>query len=445
MSCENDYCKMTDLTDMGDLCCLTKIFADFRLSMKAENKSIVEAIDRLIGKACDEEHSGSLGALIKVLKQHKRLLCSLNKNCDKDCGCSQKNDCQSHCDDDKKCCLSLCSCNDDDDCCPSCRVTLVDLLDDFKRLCDSRNMVFAFHKDLTFLLETIFNYYSRKACKQPCLPQCNEMFRNIMYLIKLCLGDKQCKQKKNLGVCKVCKPDPNIYPIVIVIFLSLYFGKKLQKYVELYCCCCIGNGQSSCGKSNCDNISISFTKNEFSDLNVCDSQISGTIKCIEIFDNSNTSRGIADITITGSHDCRDDRDTFTGSASGVVRDDKGSICGTIFGSAIGTFSHSECCASGILCGMLVELKLKDPCAVARNPYIDAQPGIISIFKFLDKVNVDKMIEVLGDGVTGIGKRLLGQQKNQTIDCYIPCKDHSKKYRNEKGVCGHDDNLKWPNY
>src|SRR4051794_31886937 len=92
MSSESNSSKMTDLANMGDLCCLTKVLADFRLSMRAENKAIVEAVDKLLGQVCDEEYAGSLGALIKVLKQHKRLLCSLNKNCNNDCGRSHKND-----------------------------------------------------------------------------------------------------------------------------------------------------------------------------------------------------------------------------------------------------------------------------------------------------------------------------------------------------------------
>jgi len=402
----------------GRSCCLTKVLADFRLCMKAENKMIVDAVDKLLGQVCDEEHSGSLGALIKVLKQHKRLLCSLNKNCDDDCGRS-KNDNYIY-EEEKKCCLSLCSCNDDEDCCPSCKITLIDLLDDFKRLNDSRNLVSTFHKNLTELLEAIFHYYGHKGCKQPCLPQCNEMFKYIMYLIKLCLGDNCCKNKgKKPAVCKVCKPDSNIYPIVIVIFLSLYFGNKLQKYVELYCCCCINNGQSSCAKSNCENISISFTKNKVSGLKIYESQISGTIKSVEIFDSFNECKGIADITVTGTCGFSDEKHTFTGSAAGVVRDEKGCICGTVFGSIIGTFSHSESNASGILCGIVVELKLKDPCSMARNPYIDAQSGILSIFKLLDKINVEKMIEILGDGVSGIGKRLLNKHKYKYIEWCPP--------------------------
>ena len=420
MSYENDFCKMTDLTNMGDLCCLTKVLADFRLSMKGENKVIVEAVDKLLGQVCDEEHAGSLGALIKVLKQHNKLLCSLNKKCDDDS------------DSEKKCCLSL-SYDDDSDCCSSCTVTLVDLLDDFKRLNDSRNLIFAFHKDLTYLLESIFNYYGRKACQQPCLPQCDEMFKYIMYLTKLSLGDNCCKYKgkATTGVCKVCKPDANIYPIVIVIFLSLYFGNKLQKYVELYCCCCVNKGQGSCGKSNCENISVSFTKNKFSGLKICDGQISGTIKCVELFDSSNECKGIADITVTGTCGSSDEKHTFTGSAAGIVKNEKGCISGTLFGSVIGTFSHSECYASGILCGITVELKQKDPCKTVRNPYTDAQPGIIQIFKLLEKINIEKMIEILGDGIAGLGKRLLHQKqdKYQAHECYNAYKDHSKKYRN----------------
>lgn len=435
MSCETNSCKMTDLTNMGDLCCLTKVLADFRLSMKTENKAIVEAIDKLVGLTYDEEYAGSLGALTKVLKQHKRLLCSLNRKCEEDSG-------QSH-NDEKKCCLSLCSCFEDEDCCTSCAVTLIDLLDDFKRLNDSRNLISAFHKDLTRLLEAIFHYYGQKGCKQPCLPQCNEMFKYIMYLVKLCLGDLTCKHKnKKLGVCKVCKPDPNIYPIVVVIFLSLYFGNKLQKYVELYCCCCVNKGQGSCTQSNCENISVSFTKNKFSGLKLSDGQISGTIKCVEIFDSFNECQGIADVTVTGSCGSTDEKHTFTGSAAGVVKNQKGCISGTIFGSVIGTFSHSECYASGILCGVLVELKPKDPCDIARNPYIDAQTGILAIFKLLDKINIEKMIEVLGDGVGSIGKRLLHHNQEKQIECHNSLKDHSKKYRNDKKGCESHDSPKF---
>lgn len=455
MSYEKDSCKMTDLTKMGDLCCLTKVLADLRLCMRAESKTIVEAVDKLIGQVCDEEYAGSLGALIKILKQHKRLLCSLNKNCDDDCNRYRKyKDCDEQYKDyyeekEKKCCLSLCSCCEDDDCCPSCRVTLVDLLDDFKRLSDSRHLISAFHKDLTHLFEAIFHYYGHKGCKQPCLPQCDEMFKYIMYLIKLCLGENCCKQKgKKPILCKVCKPDPNIYPIVIVIFLALYFGNKIQKYVELYCCCCVNKGNGSCSKSNCQNISVSFTKNKFSNFKISDCQISGTIKCVEIFDSFNECQGITDITVTGTYGPTDEKNTFTGSAAGVVRDDKGCVSGTIFGSVIGTFpdcdhhseSRPEPYASGILCGIIVELKPNDPCTTVRNPYTDAQPGILSIFKLLDKINIEKMIGILGDGVGGIGKRLFNQKKEiQHIECYNPYKDHSKKYRSERKSCdSHDD-------
>lgn len=432
MSSESNSCKMTDLSNMGDLCCLTKVLADFRLSMRAENKAIVEAVDKLLGQVADEEYAGSLGALVKVLKQHKRLLCSLNKNC--------KNEMEN---DEKNCCLSLCDCCEDQDCCPSCPVTLVDLLDDFKRLNDSRNLIFAFHKDLTQLLEAVFHYYGKNCCKQPCLPQCDEMFRYIMYLVKLCLGDKGCKQpSKKSNVCKVCKPDPNIYPIVLVIFLALYFGNKIQNYVQLYCCCCVNKGQGSCTKSNCDNVSVSFTNNRFSGLKACDGQISGTIKCVEIFDSCNECQGVADITVTGTYGNNDDKHTFTGSAAGVVKNTKGCICGTIFGSVIGTFSNSECHASGILCGIVVELKIKDSCATVRNAYNDAQPGMLAIFKLLDKINVEKMIEILGDGVSGLGKRLLhNQDKDKYVDCHNGLKDHSKRYRKDKGDL-YDDNSKF---
>jgi len=282
---------------------------------------------------------------------------------------------------------------------------------------------------LTLIQENLFLV---KGCKQPCLPQCDEMFRYIMYLIKLCLGEYACKYKgKKPQICKVCKPDPNIYPIVLVIFLSLYFGNQIQKYVELYCCCCANKGQSSCGKSNCENISNSFTKNRFSCIKVADSQISGTIKSVEIFDSCNECQGIADITVTGTCGSTDEKHTFTGSASGVVKNEKGSICGTIFGSVIGTFSHSEAYASGILCGIFVELKPKDPCNTVRNPYNDAQPGILLIFKLLDKINIEKMIEILGDGVGGLGKRLLNQQADKQVELCCFYKDHSKKYRTEK--------------
>jgi hypothetical protein len=436
---------MTDLSNMGDLCCLTKVFADFRLTMKAENKAVVEAVDKLLGQVCDEENGGSLGVLIKVLKEHKRLLCSLNRSCDNDCGRSHKDnddgDKDMYEEEEKKCNLSLCDCCEDEDCCPSCKVTLVDLLDDFKRLNDSRNLVYAFQKDLTFLLESIFHYYGRKGHRQPCLPQCDEMFRYIMYLIKLCIGEGCCKKAgKKPSVCKVCKPDPNVYPIVIVIFLSLYFGNKLQKYVELYCSCCFNKGQGSCTKSNCENISVSFTKNQFCGLKVSDGQISGTIKSVEIFDSCNECQGVADIAITGTCGSTDDKHTFTGSAAGVVKNEKGLISGTIFGSAIGTFSYSECHASGILCGIVVELKQKDPCTTVRNPYTDAQPGILSIFRLLDKINIEKMIEVLGDGVAGLGKRLL-RNDDRPVECQNSYKDHSKKYRKHKSCETHRDNSK----
>jgi hypothetical protein len=285
MSCEADCSKMTDLTNMGDLCCLSKVLADFRCSMKTENKCIVEAIDKLIGQPCDDQYGGSLGALVAVLKQHKRLLCTLDKECEDDDG------------DKKKCCLTLCNCFEDDDCCPSCKVTLLDLLDDFKKMQESHNLVFAFHKDLTYLLEAIFHYYGKKTEKQPCLPQCDEMFKYIMYLVKLCLVDKCCKREKKECVCKVCKPDPKTYPIVVVIFLSLYFGNKLQKYVELYCCCCVNKGLGNCDKGNCETISVSFCKNKFDDKNHGDGVV-GQIKCVELFNACNECIGHTDLSVT---------------------------------------------------------------------------------------------------------------------------------------------------
>jgi len=172
-------------------------------------------------------------------------------------------------------------------------------------------------------------------------------------------------------------------------------------------------------------------------------QISGTIKCVEIFDSFNECQGVADITVTGTCGSSDEKHTFTGSAAGIVKNQKGCITGTIFGSVIGTFSHSECHASGILCGILVELKPKDPCTTVRNPYNDAQKGMLAIFKLLDKINVEKMIEVLGDGVGGLGKRLLQKQYKKIEECcHNSYKDHSKKYRTDKGSELHDDNSKF---
>lgn len=452
MSCEFNYCKMTDLTNMGDLCCLFKVFRDFRLSMKDESRSIIEALDKLIGRVADEEHAGSLGVLIKVLKQHKRLLCSLRKNCREDH--SRREDGSfddSFIDnfdggffDRNECCLSLCSCCDDEECCPSCRVTLIDLLVDFKRLNDSRHLLFAFHKDLTCLLEAIFNYYGNKGCcSEPCLPRCDEMFRYVMYLIKLCLGEKCCKrddehreEERRARVCKACKPDPHIFPIVIVIFLSLYFGDRLRKYVELYCCCCINRGSASCSKSNHEDISVSFNKKDFTFKLNEDHSLSGIIRNVEIFDAFNECRGRVDVTVAGTHGFTDDKNTFTSSASGVVKDRKDCIIGTIFGSVIGTFCDSDHYASGILCGTVVELKQRDNCFSGRNPYDDIQHGILVIIRLLDKINIEKMIEVLGDGIGGLGKRLLHHRKDQDkfVEHYNPYRDHSKKYRKERRGC-----------
>jgi len=54
-----------------------------------------------------------------------------------------------------------------------------------------------------------------------------------------------------------------------------------------------------------------------------------------------------------------------------------------------------------------------------------------------------MIEVLGDGVTGLGKRLLHQNNGKRVECQSSHKDHSKKYRSEKKACDlHDDNSKF---
>ena len=419
MSCETDYSKMTDLTNMGDLCCLSKVLSDFRCSMKIENKCIVEAIDKLIGQVCDDQYGGSLGALVKVLKQHKQLLCTLNKECEDDCDYKYEND--------KKCCLSLCNCFDDDECCPSCRPTLLDLLDDFKRMHDSHNLIFTFHKDLTFLLEAIFHYYCKKGEKQPCLPQCDEMFRYIMYLVKLCLSEKCCKRdKKEECVCKVCKPDPKTYPIVILIFLSLYFGNKLQKYVELYCCCCVNKGLGTCEKGQCETVSVSFCKNKFDDVKNCSDCVCGVIKCVEIFDSCNECIGHTDLTVTGTTCSNDDKHTFTANASGVVKH-KDCIVGTVTGTVFGTLC--DCHATGILTGFLIELKAKDPCKTARNPYNDAQKGILAIFRLLDKINIEKMLEILGDNMGSLTKRLLVSSKDKfEEDCHVQYKDHSKKYK-----------------
>jgi hypothetical protein len=296
----------------------------------------------------------------------------------------------------------------------------------------------AFHDDLFNLFDQIFRYYSKLAC-HPCLPECDEMFRNIMYLVKHCLGDKYCKcSDKKRGVCKVCKPDPEIYPIVIIVFLSLYFGNILHRYVELYCCCCVNRGQNSCADSKTDNITVSFTDNKFSGLTLCEGTVNGTIKCVEIFNAYNNLTGFVDVSVAGTYGSSDDcKHTFTGSASGVVKNESGCVVGTIFGSVIGTFARSECHASGILCGILVELKAKDPCCVGRNPYADMQNGLLHILEILGTAGVKNMLEILGDGVGALAKRVLHTKVNKVDDCCeSKCfKDHSKKYHCEPKKCG----------
>jgi hypothetical protein len=98
---------------------------------------------------------------------------------------------------------------------------------------------------------------------------------------------------------------------------------------------------------------------------------------------------------------------------------------------------SECHATGILNGFFVELKQKDPCATVRNPYNDAQKGIFAIFRLLDKINIEKMITILGDGMNGLTKRLLQTKQDKfEDDCPMQFKDHSKKYRQKKS-CNND--------
>ena len=431
--CKTEYCKMTDLTRMEDICCLNKVLGDLRLSMKDENKPIVDSIDKLLGETKDTGYSGkplgSLENLIKVLKDHKRLLKSLNNNNSES--------------DNKKCCLSLCTCCDDDDCYTNCRPTLLDLINDFKKLNESRGLIFAFQKDITELIGNIFKYYGRKTCILPSLPDYGEMFTYIMYLIKLCFGNKCCKNQKSLA-CKACRPDPTIYPIVIVIFLALYFSNELQQYVQLYCCCC-GKGDGACGKSNCENISVSFCKNKFSGLTSTGSQISGIIKCVEIFDLYNRLQGVADISVTCStgHNNGDDDDideddydgyneknTFTGSAAGIVKNKDDYICGTVFGSVVGTYCPTDHHASGILCGLLVELRTQDPHEAPYNPYCDSQAGLLQLFSLLDKINMEKMLEIFGDNFGGYGKRLSQKPVIVPPPQKQNYKDYSKKYRKE---------------
>jgi len=391
-------------------------------------------IDKLIGEKCDEEYAGSLGVLIKVIKDHKRLLCTLNKNCEEDCGRLRDNN------SGTKCCKSLCSCCDDPDCCPSCRVTLVELLEDFRRVNYSRHLLFAFQKDLACLLETIMNFYGNRECRQPCLPKCDELFRNIMYLVKLCLKtDCHCNSNDKAPVCKGCKPEPALYPIVAIIFLALYFGNQLQKYVELYCCCCSDKDiNSPCEEQKMRAVSVCFKDRDFdaSPSHVSNGDLVAlTVRCIKISDQCNELFGTTDVIVTGVYHNTENERSVTGTFTSVVNDNNKCV-GQLFGSAVVTLGHDA--AKGLLSGMLLELKKKDPCTTYRNPYNDAQPGMQVIFSLLDKINQEKMFEVVGDGLGGLATRLL-HHNNSRPQAFLSYKDHSKKYKKCGGCDLTEDN------
>lgn len=443
MSCDNESCKMTNLSNLGELCCLVKVFSDLRLAMKGECSAVVEAVDRLLGRVADEENAGSLGAVIRVLKQHKRVLCSLNRNCDDDCASRSRNRCDRRhnddCSDDEStnCCLSLCSCCDDEDCCPSCRVSLSDLLDDFRRLQDSRQLLFTLQKDLGCLLSALLGYYyNNDNGRHTCLPQCDEMFRHVMYLVKLCLGDSACRRGgRNNAACKTCRPDPQVYPIVVVLFLALYFGGDLKCYVEMFCCCCT-NGNKNYSRNNCSSVSFEFCDRTLSGT-VANGMLTGVVADVDVSSNCSSLRGCVDLYVNGpvGTDCHGN--TYSGTATGVVRNRKHTVVGTVYGVVLGTYkTNGDVSVEGLFNGTYVELK-NDPCDSVRNPYTDAQNGLLVLFDVLDRVSAERALEVIGDGVTSLGRRLLRNDvhvENDAKCCKAVLKDHSKKYRNTSG-CG----------
>jgi len=436
MACNVVFCKMNDLCRMEDICCVERVLCDFRCAIRCElgSADIVLAIDRLIGVPCDGDiGTGSLSAIVRILRQHRRLLCSIDKFCCYDTepfsrargfnefgnkhdghdgkgghGC---NDCGKggHIVGDKnKFFGRLCSAFDYDiECCPRCPPTLGELLEDIKIINDSRQLVTNFQKDMVNLLNAIFCFYAARAgCLRPCLPDCREMFRYIMYFVRLCVRDCGCDATKKC-ICKACRPEPALYPVAVLIFLALYFGDALHKYVEIFLCCCTGNNKGSHADALQRNISVSFHKNVINNFKVCDDQLTGTLRNVDIFDSCNNLLGCADLTLTGSTKINDEKHTFTANVAGVVGDKDLNVNGAIYGLVVGNYCINDngCAVStGILCGTLVELSPKEPCTTIRNPYNDAECGLCGMVQILEKLNVEKMFEIVGDNFGAYGRR-----------------------------------------
>ena len=422
---ETDYSKIIHLLNVDDLCCLTKVLRDFRQSMRDEN--ITAAINNLVGKNCDDDHNdGSLGELVNVLKQHNRLMCGLDKNC-RERLCKDKRKKLEG--DEKPVSQTVCGkCCDDEDCCQSCRVTLVDLLEDLKRINESRLTVSTFHKDLVNLVETCICYYNNY-CSQPCLPQCDEMYKNIMYLIKLCVEDCGCKEEKDKNCCG-CKPDSEVYPIVMIIYLSLFTSGNLSKYVELYCLCC-EDGDDQATKPKCETFSVAFCDKHVNNFCKKNETVSGTICDVEIpglCKDAHVNVNFQGVTVS----CND-ATTVTSSGYGVLKDSKGRAFGTVYGTVIGTLKScgDDEKLTGIFSGTVIEFKNEDPCDVVRNPYVDAQTGLQTLFNLINDINVQNMIEILGGSIGSLGRRVLHNQKNVQNERIF--RDHSKKYITNKNV------------
>jgi len=157
--------------------------------------------------------------------------------------------------------------------------------------------------------------------------------------------------------------------------------------------------------------------------------VQGTICKVKIRNMCCEYLGTSDISFIGTDTTVCNNSTmFTANANGVVKNDHGEIVATIFGVVNGTYETScqTPVCSGILTGYFVYFK--NECCVAkfRNPYIDSQPGTLAIFKLLDKINLERMIEILGDGIGGLGKRLLNNKEQCVSGSQF--RDHSKKYR-----------------
>ena len=224
-----------------DLCCIFRVLVDFKCKMKCESIEINAALDRLIGSCEDNVESSSLAQLLILEKAHKRLLRKLGHEQDKD-------DSFSLCDCDSSSTSSSSECETD-------HITLIDLLQDFGNLNLNKKLLTTFHEDIFNLFNAIIHYYSTM-CEQPCLPKSKEMFKYIMYLVSNCLGERTCKCSKHTDACA---PDIELYPIVLICYLSLHFGNKLDKYAQLLCNC---SNKRSSGNATHKRISVSFCDNK---------------------------------------------------------------------------------------------------------------------------------------------------------------------------------------